>query len=236
MKASREMANDDRMHGQSQSEHQQHQQQQQQQPLYMSPQTENLNQMYVLVERLVNQLQANRKEKERVLRNVDVLSKQLNSHLPSEKGRNDAVLFDRFLSQRVALSDKDLSETTSANTTKALQRQNEQLRRVLDAKKNLNAETMGVLRVHEDALEQVVALLREDVARYHQSFVDRVRDKLNTELIPLEDKEFSLYWDNINDVQQLIQLSEIYRSLLRLSDAAESAENTQPRSSHAELL
>lgn len=203
--------------------------QQQQQPLYMSPQTENLSQMYVLVDRLVRQLQANRKEKEQVLRKVDVLSKQLNKQSPTEEGKNDAVLFDRFLSQRVALSQKDIDETANdSDTVKILQRQNEQLRKVLGAKTNLNKETMDVLRVHEDALEQVVALLRDDVAKSHQSFVNRVRSKLNDELIPLEDKEFSLYLDNINDVEQLIQVSEIYRSVLRLSD---SAENTHLRNS-----
>ncbi|CCE91023.1 Far7p TDEL_0C01340 [Torulaspora delbrueckii] len=211
------MSGNDRTHGQ------------QQQPLYMSPQTENLSQMYVLVDRLVRQLQANRKEKEQVLRKVDVLSKQLNKQSPAEEGKNDAVLFDRFLSQRVALSQKDINETANdSDTVKILQRQNEQLRKVLGAKTNLNKETMDVLRVHEDALEQVVALLRDDVANSHQSFVNRVRSKLNDELIPLEDKEFSLYLDNINDVEQLIQVSEIYRSVLRLSD---SADNTHLRNS-----
>lgn len=207
------MSGNDRSHGQ-----------QQQQPLYMSPQTENLSQMYVLVDRLVRQLQANRKEKEQVLRKVDVLSKQLNKQSPTEEGKNDAVLFDRFLSQRVALSQNDINETANdSDTVQILQRQNEQLRKVLGAKTNLNKETMDVLRVHEDALEQVVALLRDDVAKSHQSFVNRVRSKLNDELIPLEDKEFSLYLDNINDVEQLIQVSEIYRSVLRLSDSAENS-------------
>lgn len=207
------MSGNDRSHGQ-----------QQQQPLYMSPQTENLSQMYVLVDRLVRQLQANRKEKEQVLRKVDVLSKQLNKQSPTEEGKNDAVLFDRFLSQRVALSQNDINETANdSDTVEILQRQNEQLRKVLGAKTNLNKETMDVLRVHEDALEQVVALLRDDVAKSHQSFVNRVRSKLNDELIPLEDKEFSLYLDNINDVEQLIQVSEIYRSVLRLSDSAENS-------------
>ena len=127
------------------------------------------------------------------------------------------------------LSQKDINETANdSDTVKILQRQNEQLRKVLGAKTNLNKETMDVLRVHEDALEQVVALLRDDVANSHQSFVNRVRSKLNDELIPLEDKEFSLYLDNINDVEQLIQVSEIYRSVLRLSD---SADNTHLRNS-----
>lgn len=175
--------------------------------------------MYLLVDKLVKQLQTNREEKERILRNVDVLSKQLNKQPPAESGRTDAVLFDRFLSQRVTLSEEDKTDTAdAADMVKVLKRQNEQLHKVHDAKVNLNRETMDVLRVHEDSLEQVVALLREDVAEYHKSFFSRVQNKLSKELIPLEDKEFSLYMDNVNDTQQLIQVSELYRYLLRLAE------------------
>lgn len=205
------MGNDGRNH-----ELQRQRDQQQQQPLYMSPQTENLTHMHSLVEKLVKQLQKNRNEKEKVLWSVDVLSKQLGEHSASNRGKNDVVLFDRFLNQRLPSDSTDNDHLSDKDRVSTLKRQNEQLHRILQAKKELNKETMGVLRVHEDSLEQVVALLRADVVNYHKTFVEKVRQKLDDELIPLEDEEFSSYLDNINEIQELMLVSELYRDILRL--------------------
>lgn len=205
------MGNDGRNH-----ELQRQRDQQQQQPLYMSPQTENLTHMHSLVEKLVKQLQKNRNEKEKVLWSVDVLSKQLGEHSASNRGKNDVVLFDRFLNQRLPSDSTDNDHLSDKDRVSTLKRQNEQLHRILQAKKELNKETMDVLRVHEDSLEQVVALLRADVVNYHKTFVEKVRQKLDDELIPLEDEEFSSYLDNINEIQELMLVSELYRDILRL--------------------
>lgn len=198
--------------------HELQQQQQQQQPLYMSPQAENLSQMYLLVEKLVKQLQANRQEKQRVLWNVDVLARQLNKKSESDFGKNDIVLFNRFLSQRAQPSVEDTRADLNDSRDKVLELQNERLRKVLEDKRTLNRETMRLLREHEDGLEQVVTLLRGDVMRYHQMFIRRVQKKFNEEMIPREDHEFELYLDNVKEVQELMDISKLYRVLLRLEE------------------
>ncbi|QLL31756.1 hypothetical protein HG536_0B06220 [Torulaspora globosa] len=211
------MANDVRNHDIQRQ--QQQQQQQQQQPLYMSPQTENLTHMYSLVDKLIKQLQKNREEKERVLWSVDILSKQLGKRAGSGRGNNDIVLFNRFLSQRISsglpASDDGLE---GAEKEEILRRQNEQLRKILKAKKDLNRETLGLLRAHEDSLEQIVALLRTNVVTYHKKFIAKVRQKLEDEVFPLEDAEFSSYVDNVNEIHELMLVSEVYRNILRLAD------------------
>lgn len=217
LKTSTEMGNDGRNHEiQRQREQRQQQQQQQQQALYMSPQTENLTHMYTLVERLVKQLQKNRTEKEKVVWNVDVLSKQLGQRADVERDSNDVVLFDRFLKQRTPSSNPDDICFSKEEKVETLRRQNEQLHQILSIKKDLNSETMDVLRTHEDSLEQVVALLRTEVVDYHKEFITRVRRKLNEELIPLEEEEFTSYLDNVHEVQELMHISELYRCILHL--------------------
>lgn len=232
------MGNDERSHNQAapqaQQKHQtqqhQHQQQQQSQQLYMSPQTENLTQMYILVDKVINQLKANKLQKQKLLWNIDRLSSQLNKQIMKDpvdcdNNQNDIVLFNRFLEQRVNLSEKDneISElnyngSEKDNTISVLRRQNSQLKKTLEAKMRLNKETFDVLRVHEECLSEVVAMLRDDVIKYHETFISKVRNKFHEEMIPKEDEEFNTYLENVQDIQQLISISQTYRSLLRLCD------------------
>lgn len=228
------MANDERNHSQTvphaEQKHRTQQQQQQSQQLYMSPQTENLTQMYILVDKVVNQLKVNKLQKQKLLWNIDRLSTQLNKQILKQpvdcnNNKNDIVLFNRFLDQRVNLSEKDneiceLDHKGSENDTaiSILRRQNSQLKKTLEAKLNLNKETFDVLRVHEDCLSEVVAMLRDDVIKYHEISITKVRNKFHEEMIPKEDEEFKTYLENAQDIQKLISISQTYRSLLRLCD------------------
>ena len=82
---------------------QQQQQQQQQQQVYMSPQAENLNHMYLLVNKLLRQLRENQAEKAKILKNVDILSGNLSKYESPEEPHDttdNIALFNRFLEQR----------------------------------------------------------------------------------------------------------------------------------------
>ena len=63
---------------------------------------------------------------------------------------------------------------------------------------------------------QVVQFLREDVLEYHRKLVSKCRLLFIQQLVTLEDKEFLDYLQNVSGLQELIDLSEIFRSLLRL--------------------
>lgn len=202
----------------SQQQLQQKQQQQHaQQQLYMSPQTENLRQMYLLVHKLSGQLQANKTQKQKLLSNIDILSEQLNkgkNNDPREAAdEHDLVIFNRFLETRGITS--RMRERDDLTT---LREQNKELKRILSEKVSYNKKTLELLEDHEDGLTEIVSMLRDDVFKYYKTFTERVRKSIQTEMIPLEDAEFTLYLENIDDIQQLMDISAVYRSLLRIHE------------------
>lgn len=203
---------------QSSQQHAQHQQQQQQ--LYMSPQTENLNQMYLLVDKLAKQLRHNKVRKQRLLTNIDTLSTQLNKEAGAkskaakpDEPQSAITLFKRFLEARDTFVDVKKDDHDDIALLRA---QNESLKKVLKDKIYYNKMTLGLLEDHEDGLTTVVAMLREDVFQYYTQFTQRVRQRMEQEAIPSEDAEFSLYLHNIRDVQKLMDISALYRLLLRM--------------------
>ncbi|CDF90939.1 ZYBA0S09-01156g1_1 [Zygosaccharomyces bailii CLIB 213] len=209
------------------------QQPQQPQQLFMSPQTENLSYMYNLVDRLIEQLKKNKRKKEQLLWDVDILSKQFSRKFkksaPPAYDDFDVVIFQKFLNQRHNSIEKkpDQSEgrkPKSDNRTDALdklvvlRKQNEELRKVLDSKIKLNLDTFSLLNYHEDALTEIVRFLRADVLQSHELFIKKVRNKFNDEMISKEDEEFKIYLENIKEVQKLMDFSHTYRLLLRVCD------------------
>lgn len=203
------------------------------QQLFMSPQTENLSYMYNLVDRLIEQLKKNKRKKEQLLWDVDILSKQLSRKFKKSASPAyddfDVVIFEKFLNQRHNSIEKKIRQSEdgkpkSGNRTDAvdkivvLRRQNEELRKVLDSKIKLNVDTFSLLNYHEDALTEIVRFLRTDVLQSHELFIKKVRNKFNDEMISKEDKEFKIYLENIEEVQKLIDFSHAYRLLLRVCD------------------
>ncbi|GAV54877.1 hypothetical protein ZYGR_0AS02000 [Zygosaccharomyces rouxii] len=202
-------------------------QQQQPQQLYMSPQTENLNYMYSLVRKLMNQLQTNKEKKKQLLWDVDVLSKQLSQKFNKSeiKGKDDldVVIFQNFLNERGGVLDADDDDDkqdsdAGENRLIILKKQNEQLRKIFESKTRLNGDTLSLLNYHEDALNEIVRHLRVDVLRSHEVFIEKVREKFNGEMIPKEDAEFRVYLENVEEIQKLMDLSNTYRTLLRICD------------------
>lgn len=211
-------------------------QQHQPQQLYMSPQTENLNYMYSLVDKLIDLLKKNKQKKESLIWDVDVLSKQLSKRFNNRelKGKDDfdVVIFQKFLDQRdnvlgdEHVSDKDSDSDdipqncdTEEDRLTMLRRQNQQLQKILDSKTRLNDDTLSLLDYHEDALNEIVRHLRLDVLKSHEVFIEKIREKFNHEMVPKEDEEFKVYLENIKEVQKLMDLSHAYRLLLRLCDS-----------------
>lgn len=205
----------------------QQQQQQQQQQVYMSPQAENLNHMYSLVNKLVRQLRENQAEKAKILKNVDVLSDNLNKYEKSEQPNdttNNIALFNRFLEQRggsAITEEEQLSDDLKENRKdevmiEVLRSQNSKLRETLEASKQTAFESIDLLYYSEDSLNYVVAQLRENVLVYHEETIKSIRQKFQMETIPLEDEEFKMYLENVNDIQKLTDISHTYRLLLRL--------------------
>lgn len=203
-------------------------QQQQPQQLYMSPQTENLNYMYTLVGKLIDQLQTNKQKKKQLLWDVDVLSKQLNQKFnkSERKGKDDldVVIFQNFLNERNSLLDVE-DENAKQNSVLEesrliiLKRQNKRLRKIFESKAKLNGDTLSLLYYHEDALNEIVRHLRSDVLKSHEFFIEKVRGKFKSEMIPKEDTEFREYLKNVGEIQKLMDFSDAYRTLLRLCDS-----------------
>ena len=206
---------------------QQQQQQQQQQQVYMSPQAENLNHMYSLVNKLVLQLRKNQAEKTKILQNVDVLSGSLNRYEKSEQSHDttdNIALFNRFLEQRgrdTIMGEEQVSDGIEEDREdeamlETLKRQNAKLRETLEASKQTTFESMDLLKYSENSLKHVVAQLRENTLMYHEETIKLVRQKFQMETVPSEDKEFKIYMENVNDLQELADISNTYRLLLRL--------------------
>ncbi|CAI4448465.1 CEI_1a_G0016970.mRNA.1.CDS.1 [Saccharomyces cerevisiae] len=205
----------------------QQQQQQQQQQVYMSPQAENLNHMYLLVNKLVKQLRENQAEKAKILRNIDILSGSLNKYETSEEPHDtteNIALFNRFLEQRgkAPITEKEqLSNNLDENAKDdvmlgVLKRQNSMLRKSLQESKQVTLESMDLLSYSEDSLNYIVAQLRGNILMHHKKTIKLIRQKFQTETIPLEDEEFKMYLENVNGLQKLTDISHTYRLLLRL--------------------
>ncbi|QHS73040.1 Far7p [Saccharomyces paradoxus] len=203
------------------------QQQQQQQQVYMSPQAENLNHMYLLVNKLVIQLRENQAEKAKILRNIDVLSGKLSKYETTEEPHDttdNIALFNKFLEQRekaAITGEEQLSDDLDENAKDdvmlgVLKRQNTMLRKSLEESKQKTLESMDLLSYSEDSLNYIVAQLRGNILMHHKETTKLIRQKFQVETIPLEDKEFKMYLENVNDLQKLTDISHAYRLLLRL--------------------
>lgn len=175
----------------------------------------------------MNQLQTNKEKKKQLLWDVDVLSKQLSQKFNKSeiKGKDDldVVIFQNFLNERGGVLDADDDDDkqdsdAGENRLIILKKQNEQLRKIFESKTRLNGDTLSLLNYHEDALNEIVRHLRVDVLRSHEVFIEKVREKFNGEMIPKEDAEFRVYLENVEEIQKLMDLSNTYRTLLRICD------------------
>ncbi|SCU85050.1 LANO_0C03202g1_1 [Lachancea nothofagi CBS 11611] len=191
-----------------------------QQVVFMSPQAENLEYLYSLVDKISQQMTENKLKRAELLREIDVLVNESN-RLSSKKQPQDSNLpvIANFLKQRNVYV-KDVthhSDNQDDVELECLRRQNSLLKAMLRDKCSNNNETLALLKVHEGYLSDVVSLLRRDVLSYHQALIGRCRALYEERVCMLEDEEFRRYMENISDIQELMEISEIFRLLLRLT-------------------
>ena len=99
-----------------------------------------------------------------------------------------------------------------------LRLQNKKLLELLDKSKKKTGEMLQLLKYHEDAFNEVVKALRQDIVRYRSSLLRLVKGKFESELIPLTDAEFNAYIGNIENYNLLLDISEVYRLLAGVLD------------------
>ncbi|CCH59867.1 hypothetical protein TBLA_0C00510 [Henningerozyma blattae CBS 6284] len=166
--------------------------------------------------------------------------------IETDTSKDDIALFDMFLSQRIDINDiigtnkdntdindviyLDKDNVKNEHATKEgviysqvdkhalekLRRQNQLLKEILVQKRATNKETYELLKFHQDSLNKVVSLLRNDVYEYHSKFIQSYKSILNNELYLMENDEFQNYISNINSIQILKSLLKIYKSLFSI--------------------
>lgn len=204
----------------------QQQQQQQQQQLFLSPQAENLTHLYSLVEKLITQLNENKLQKQKIVHSIDTLSNKLSRDPEKRRDgyRRDMVIIDKFLQRKHQSNGRsnsiEFSEDLAAEERdlEELRLQNKKLLELLDKSKKKTGEMFQLLKYHEDAFNEVVKALRQDIVRYRSSLLRLVKGKFESELIPLTDAEFNAYIRNIENYNLLLDISEIYRLLAGVLD------------------
>ncbi|KAG0677254.1 hypothetical protein C6P41_000814 [Kluyveromyces marxianus] len=203
--------------------------------LFMGTQTENLEYMYKLVHELSNQLQENKKLRDSILEDMDTLAKRANRG--STEISADINVAQQFIDQRIIASrpanggggsggdggDDDIDIDNANNPTNEsystlehVTRQNKQLKEILSRQQGRNTIVLGVLREHDENLQRSVTLLRDEIHMYHMTIIKWYRDLANKTLFEAEDAQFRSYLDSISDLQQLLDLSRVYRALLQL--------------------
>ncbi|AET40517.1 Far7p Ecym_6125 [Eremothecium cymbalariae DBVPG len=181
--------------------------------MFMNPQTENLKNLYDLVQNLSELLNKNKQERNKLLREIDVLANRMHQSVSPKDYAKDVRVFDIFLKRRGIECEGNGEEGINLEY---VWEQNKRLRAVLDQKSMLNRETSRLLGYHENSLAQVVKLLRDDVFKYHIELIEKCRRVFNEKVCQIEDLEFKAYIENISDIQDLINMSKVYQSLLRL--------------------
>lgn len=187
------------------------------QQLYMTPQSENLTHLYKLLEQLIQQLATNNEKKENILVAVDTLSNRVNS---SEISVNDhysssARLIQQFLDRIDPVPDSQSSKDKN-RVEETLRQQNKQLKEILLNSQSITRESYDILKYHEECLHEVIGHLRADILKDQRKVVNEIRTRFNKDVKALEDIEFQSYIDNVNEIQKLMDISYVYRTLLRL--------------------
>ncbi|AMD21819.1 HFL037Wp [Eremothecium sinecaudum] len=180
--------------------------------IFMNPQTENLQKLYELSQKLSGVLQARKQETRNLIRQIDTLARKSNEEEETKAFKKDLRVSELFLKQRGI----ECGKNGPVDNIDALKEHNKKLTDLLTQKTKSNEETVHLLRFHEDSLSMVVKMLRDDVFNYHIQLVEKCRKIFNQRVCEVEDQEFSAYLDNITSLQELIDISRAYQSILRL--------------------
>ncbi|SCV13516.1 uncharacterized protein CGFF_01073 [Nakaseomyces glabratus] len=162
-------------------------------------------------------LATNNEKKENILVAVDTLSNRVNS---SETSVNDhysssARLIQQFLDRIDPVPDSQSSKDKN-RVEETLRQQNKQLKEILLNSQSITRESYDILKYHEECLHEVIGHLRADILKDQRKVVNEIRTRFNKDVKALEDIEFQSYIDNVNEIQKLMDISYVYRTLLRL--------------------
>ena len=218
-------------HGGQFSNQQQQQQQHppQQMQLFMNPQTENLQQLYTLINDLMIHIEQNKKQKALVLHKIDTLSNHLNRdpEKMKEDYQKDIVEFNNFLKGKVGTHTMKVNnlgknekvekkrDTSDTSGIEILKRQNLQLKELLKQEQSETLLSFNVLGIHEEGIHKIIKALQCDTIDHKRRVHDIVSNKFRTEIVPKEDMEFEAYMENIYNFQKYLKISELCRTLLR---------------------
>lgn len=178
--------------------------------LFLGTQTENLEYMYSLAQKFTTQLAQNQHRRSLITNEIDILARRVNKS-SSNDDLTDLNMTRQFLKQR-----QIPCSVNPDNVTDTLRSQNKLLKELLQSRQNINRSAILDLRQHDDGLQTVISLLRNDLYNKHVTSIRRLRTLFNDRLVPMEDKQFASYLESINDLQLLLELCELYRTILKL--------------------
>lgn len=187
--------------------------------LFMGAQTENLDYMYELVHELSAQLKTNENMRDAVLQDVDLLSRQLNHgnvDVSPDINVTKQFIYKRLKDEELSIQDEEEEDGNEEdNMLHHVTKQNEQLKEILKNQQRRNAVALQALRHHDEGLEICVTMLRNEIYSYHVTVLSRSRGLIENQLYKAEDSQFNQYLESVTDLQQLLDLCKLYRTLLR---------------------
>ncbi|EDO15494.1 hypothetical protein Kpol_467p6 [Vanderwaltozyma polyspora DSM 70294] len=205
--------------------------------IYISPQNENLSQLYLLLDTLVNQIEENKKIKEGLLSKIDNLDSCIRenkisknkatidngsntstdtnaSNTTTNSFKQDITIFQNFIDR----SSPSLNEGDSGSNDQLeiLRQQNVHLKNILDNRININERSFNELSNSEDSLMYVTEILRQHVYVSHLDSIKILKSALNDKIYASHEQESQTYIDTIDELDKLMAISKCYSSLLKI--------------------
>ncbi|CCE64269.1 hypothetical protein TPHA_0H00590 [Tetrapisispora phaffii CBS 4417] len=193
--------------------------------LYVSPQNENLGELYRLINTLVDTLQENKDVKNRIVSRIDNLDRVMRRGSEETNGMElehstndeDNMIFHNFISSRTTTS-KDGDKYSDTNAFLKLKEHNGKLKLLLKEKQNENKQLLAQdLPESESLLAYITRCLRDHVAASNSEKLEAIKvavGKMHSSL----DSEMHQYKQNVDGIDELMEISKCYRYLLQNSN------------------
>lgn len=182
----------------------------QNQPMLGCQQTENLNHMYYLVDKLLLQIQQNKEQKDIILQNIDNLSRRLirNPTRRSDNERKDIIIFRNFLinnqygnanNDRKVENDAKFSDTNiisedDANTEHNINNNNDNKSNENDDNSKNESDNVKILASQNDLLKRLLEQKKQGTEKclinlqYHENSLSDVTNLLRRDSIKYENE------------------------------------------------
>ncbi|KAH3903216.1 Far7p SCDLUD_000835 [Saccharomycodes ludwigii] len=195
-----------------------------QQILYMNPQTEDLTQLYELMNNLKSVLSDNEKRRNNVLKGIDLLSytlmreqdKEGTSNVNNKTFQRDINNFDLFIKNcgKKPTIVKSTTDTLNSDSLFTLTQQNKQLKEILEITESENNQYVHVLSMYNNGLSDIIKLLRTKIYRQNIELYSKLSQTFKTQLFDKQDIITMEYLNGIDDYTILLEISDLYRALL----------------------